>query len=232
MTFKEMYTALLDYADTSSIVHEDQAKKAINDAIRWANRNHMFKLAEGIVNIPYPADALYVQMDAVCDTGLLVPITVQRVTDSTTYEGIPLRIMDYARVQHRRYNLYNKENPQMAEFYNDVDVQEQPYYKENEFIFFLLNSGFGLYPIPTQEIRLLIHFNERLPELTLDADTNFLTEFCPDFILSKALFSKFIMFLPEDRRVLLDKEILLTEWESVKAWDKQIRNSEHTFEQI
>ena len=232
MTFQELYTALLDYSDTSSIVYEDQAKKAINDAVRWANRNHMFKLAEGIVNIPYPANALYVQMDAVCDTGLLVPITVQRVPDATTYEGVPLRIMDYARIQHRRYNLYMKENDQQAEFYNEITQDRQLYYKENEFIFFLLNSGFGLYPTPTEEIRLLIHFNERLPELTLDADTNFLTQFCPDFILSKALFSKFIMFMPEDRRALLDKDILVTEWESVLAWDKQIRNSEHSFEQI
>jgi hypothetical protein len=229
MTFKEITTRLMDYADVSSISHITQAKRAINDACMWANKKHMFKLAEGIVNLTYPANTLYVHMDAVCDKLMLVPITVQQVANATTWEGVSLHIMDYARIQMLKYKQRERKNPDTSDIYDEEQLYATTTTDTNEYKFFLLNGGFGLYPMPTTEVQLLIHFNEQLEELVNDDDTNFLLTYCSDFIITKALFSKFALYLPKDRLELMTSELLDTEWSAVLHWDKQIRNAENYF---
>ena len=221
--FLELQTRLLDYADTTSAAALNQAKRAINDAIRWANRQYKFKFAEGIVAITYPADTLYIDIDVVCNTQVLSLITVQQLGTITETGGLVLPILDYARLQMRRF----KHDQVKGEHEYDDERYLTETIKEHHI--FTLGRGFGLYPTPTDDVALFIHFNEMLAPLVADADTNFFAQYLTDLIVSKALQSSFRMFLSAEKREALDPLVVEAEWASAIAWDKQVRDQENFF---
>jgi len=219
---------------------DDVAGRAINHAILFLNRIITFQYAEVSLNFTYTVDSFTIARTVIA-SDLIGLLTVQQVGNNTLKEGKPLRTLGYSALQNLRRQFEDRKiAPPVFEEAADPppdtlsDIKRHSEYVRQTFGFygFLLNDGFGLYPTPTEAIELFITYNSLLPELSAGADTNFILEFCFDFILAKAA-KNMNIYLKDDIRIQINNDQMKENFESIKAWDAMIRNSqEQLFNEI
>ena len=219
ITFLDAQTALLDYVNRPSSEMATQAKREINNALYWVQRQHEFKYSERLINVLYPAGTLMLELNSACDGIPRNWLSFQELAVQTDVQGQLLELTSYAQVQAERVKFQrNFGNPvaeySHQEFTTDVHTRRV----------FLCDKSFGLYPNPSADVYLLINLHVFLPRLVNDTDTNFLLEFGFDFIIDKAL-SRLNMFMKEDVHVPVSEEQMAKDFESFIQWDSQIRRS-------
>lgn len=219
ITFLDAQTALLDYVNRPSSEMATQAKREINNALYWVQRQHEFKYSERLINVLYSANTLLLELASACDGFPRNWLSFQLLANSTDTSGQLLATTSYNQIQQERAEYQKKFGSPNTEhthqeFTSDVHNSR----------IFLCDKSFGLYPTPTSDVSLLVNLHVFLPRLVADTDTNFLLELGFDFILDKAL-SRMNMYLKEDARVPVSEEQMAKDFESLIQWDSQIRRS-------
>lgn len=226
MTFKDAYIQLLDYVNISPLKLLPQAKRAINESLLWCYRAHPFKMSEALVEVVYPKGAFTFDYSSVAQLKVQHLISV-RVGEITAWQA-PIPVFDYARLNAKHFSE-NRNTPTNyrldAEYYPNPTASKQ-------YTAFTVQNRFGLYPTPACDVKLTLCYIPQFVPLVSSTDTHFLLENAGDFVLSKALLSKFLVYVPKERIELLSKDLLMAEWESVLAWDKTIRTAENYFNSI
>ena len=224
--FIELYTDLLDYAHRPATESENAAKREINTAQLWLNRRYQFKYAERLVKFTYPSNAITVSLTEHCGLEILGVVTAQLPTGTTAF-GNPIEILEYSQLSQERLTYKNRQEASYENreaFVTWNRGHEQYISTTFDFKLFLLGDAVGLYPTPTSDVELLLHVNERLAPLVEDEDKNFLTTYCKDVILTKAL-HRFSMYLKEDIRNRPTREQLEEDYQSAVNWDSSVRHS-------
>jgi hypothetical protein len=219
MTFKDLYTQLMEFADSPAISVQRAAKTAINEAMLWTNRTRLFKFAEDLTTVEYPENTLYVDMTQYANGEILHLMSAQIVTDDSPFVGIPIPIVNYDSLQGTRFQ--QRMNQQTS--FVDEETKENDLSSVYKYRLFQVGNGFGLFPTPANPVKLLLHFGKKLRPLTLDNDENFLTQYCPDFLVTKALVGKFSYYVRGENLKMLTPEYMALEWSSVIEWDKAVR---------
>ena len=224
--FQELYTSLLGYAHRGG-ESEIAAKREVNLAQLWLNRRYQFKYAEKLIRIIYPANGGSVKLATGCSVKILGIISAQITSGATSIFGPPLDIIEYSQLIANRLNFSNREEAPTEDY--DISETTQKNHERYisstfEYLIFLLSDAFGLYPTPTADVDLLLQVSELLPPLVEDTDKNFLTVYCKDVIITKAL-HRFSMYLKEDIRNKPTREQLIEDYESAINWDSSIRHS-------
>jgi len=215
----------------SSRTLDDVAGRAINHALLFLNRMINFQYAESSTNFTYTADSFTMSRTAI-SSDIIGLLTCQKVSANTVKEGKPIRIASYSALQNVRRQFDDRKiappiyDEAAVSPDNTADVQRHSKYVNQTFEYygFLLNDGFGLYPTPTANVELFITYNSRMAALVADSDTNFMLDFCYDFVLAKAA-KNMNIYLKDDIRVPINNDQMKEDFESIKAWDAMIRNS-------
>ena len=219
ITLLDAQTALLDYVNRPASEMAAQAKREINNALSWVQRQHEFKYTERLISVLYPANTLTMELTGACEGYPRNWLSFQELATASDTSGQLLELTSYAQIQaergkfQRRFGSPDAEHSHQ-EFTSDVHARRV----------FLSDKGFGLYPTPVADVTLLINLHVILPRLSEDTDTNFLLDFGFDFIIDKAL-SRMNMFMKEDVHVPVSEEQMAKDFESLIQWDSQIRRS-------
>lgn len=225
-TFKQVYEELLDWAnrpntDPTMIA---RAKGCVNDAVLWANRSHNFKLAQGISEFVYPANTLSVDLSTVILTDKVTGIsTVQLLGRAGQTTGNVVPFLSYEEVLLRRYDSSNR-NPSPQEYTPGKDTFLNMVEQNYSYVAFRHGDKFGLFPTPTKDVNILLTYNKLLPVLSADGDSNFLLDYCKDWIILKAL-ARFNLYLKDDTRVQFTESLIKQqdqEWQSILRWDDEL----------
>lgn len=222
--FESAYTALMDMvarpmSDTTTL---NAAKREVNNAIRFLQRNHGYAYAERLTSFPYPANTLHVNLGEICG-GLLRDIfSVQRIASGGT-NGVPMRFMSYHQLQTIRHR-YDRRTGMALELdttlVNDYIEAE----RSNELICFLVGQSLGLYPKPQSEVNLLVHVHIWLAELVDNEDTNFFLDYAFDAVLTIALKRMQIYLKIPSQFVVSQAEVDLI-LANLVAWDGQVKTN-------
>ena len=219
ITFLDAQTALLDYVNRPSSEMATQAKREINNALYWVQRQHEFKYSERLINVLYPAGTLMLELNGACDGIPRNWLSFQQLAQPTDISGQLLEMTSYNQIQQERGGYQKKFGSPNTEH------THQEYTSDVHGLrVFLCDKSFGLYPNPPANVSLLVNLHVVLPRLVTDTDTTFLLELGFDFIIDKAL-SRMNMYLKEDARVPVSEEQMAKDFESLVQWDSQIRRS-------
>lgn len=226
-TFGTSITDLLDYVNRPRAELGPAAARAINNTISLMQRRHRFKMSERLINLTYPSGQLSVDLS---DAGQGTPrdyLSVQLIKpDAQGIMGIPLVIKNYSELtaEADKYNRTNRADEFKEEAFNEP-YQLSTHVKRNRaYDAFLVGNRLGLYPTPQNDVQLNIHFHVWLPKLVDDSDTNFLLEFCGDYVFTRAL-QTLQLSLKVDKRYPVTQAELADLWETVSQWDSQIRDT-------
>lgn len=225
MNFKEAYTALLDMANKSGDSQfENAAKREINSACFRAARKHAFAYQKKLVEITYPAGTEEVSLSS------LISEKPSGVISAKTESGRPLKVKTYdelrawalerEEVQPNRIDL-DYLDPGFSELRSFSTFLQQTYGQ----VLYLNGSLIGLVPPPSDDLKLKLHINTVPDELSADSDTNFFLEHCWDYILLSAL-QRFNLYLREEQRFPVTREMVMEEWEDLLRWDATVRTSQ------
>ena len=224
--FQELYTDLLDYAHRPLEESGGAAKREINIAQLWLNRRYQFKFAEKLVRFTYPANAITVSLPDECAVEILGIISAQLTTEDSAF-GNPIDVIEYSKLMQERLDYKNRQEVPREGYETFVtwnQAHEQFIAGTFEYQMFLLGDSAGLYPTPTSDVKVILHINERQAPLVADTDKNFLTIYCKDVIITKAL-HRFSMYLKEDIRNRPTREQFEEDYQSAVNWDSSIRHS-------
>mgnify|MGYP001398521301 CR=1 FL=1 len=224
MNFKEAKQAVCEFVNRPFSEMESQAGLAINAACRWAGRKHNFKKAERLATVLYPANTTTINIVQACDAEVKTILSAQVLSQNGNPSGRTIPPMEYQALQKLRSDMQSVRpvDPIFQEEHTaSVDKNLGLVYGQ---VFFLMGPDFGLFPRPTQEVPLLLHFVEDIRELTEDEDTNFLLEDAWDFLVLRAVYT-LNFFLKEDQRMVISALVMDAEWRSVLDWDNSLRTS-------
>ena len=219
ITLLDARTALLDYVNRPSSEMASQADREINNALYWVQRQHEFKYTERLIKVVYPANTLQLELTGACEGMPRNWLNLQLLSTVDDNSGLLLSVTSYNEIQQERLAFQRSwnetENPgSFSTFVTDA----------HQYRAFLTNAAFGLFPIPTVDLNVLVNLHIFLPRLVDDVSTNFLLEVGFDFIIDKAL-SRMNMYLKEDARVPVSEEQMAKDFESLVQWDSQIRRT-------
>lgn len=219
ITLLDARTALLDYVNRPSSEMASQADREINNALYWVQRQHEFKYTERLIKVVYPANTLQLELTGACEGMPRNWLNLQLLSTVDDNTGLLLSVTSYNEIQQERLAFQRSwnetENPgSFSTFVTDA----------HQYRAFLTNAAFGLFPIPTVDLNVLVNLHIFLPRLVDDVSTNFLLEVGFDFIIDKAL-SRMNMYLKEDARVPVSEEQMAKDFESLVQWDSQIRRT-------
>lgn len=225
-TFGTAITDLLDYVNRPRAELGPAAARAINNTISLVQRRHRFKMSERLINMTYPAQELSVDMT---DAGQGIPRDYMSVAiirpDAAGVVGIPLVIRNYSELiaQADKYNRTNRADEFKEEAFNEPYQLSTHIQRNRAYEAFLVGNRLGLYPTPQNDVNLNVHFHVWLPKLIEDDDTNFLLEFCGDYVFTRAL-QTLQLSLKVDKRYPVTQAELAELWETISQWDSQIRD--------
>lgn len=219
ITLLDARTALLDYVNRPSSEMASQADREINNALYWVQRQHEFKYTERLIKVVYPANTLQLELTGACEGMPRNWLNLQLLSTVDDNSGLLLSVTSYNEIQQERLAFQRSwnetENPgSFSTFVTDA----------HQYRAFLTNAAFGLFPIPTVDLNVLVNLHIFLPRLVDDISTNFLLEVGFDFIIDKAL-SRMNMYMKEDARVPVSEEQMAKDFESLVQWDSQIRRT-------
>lgn len=226
MNYLEAANALLDYLRRPEDELLTQAKREINAACAWANRNYNFKYAEEIAVYTYTANSNFINiLDSNSNPKIVSIHSAQILSDTASRDGTTIRVIEYSKL-----NEWKKK-------YQDRFVSVDPMTTSNNdfptvvsdnfpYILSLMGKSVGLYPVPSSDVNLMIHYNSMLPPLVNDSDTNFLLTYCWDFVLSKSMMRMLMLLHDTDANLISTVASQVNvEWDSCKRWDSMLRNS-------
>lgn len=229
-TFADVVTRMLRIinrpASETALVAE--VKASINDAISYLQRNHGYAMTEKVSSFIYPANALQVDLGAICGGVLRDVISIQQISNGGTYEGKPLKIRTYSGIQSLRKKVDEISTVANDELY---DASRLGYTIEDRFrqdiTIWVMGKSVGAYPRPAQNTTFLIHFHLWLPELAADTDTNFFLDYCQDAVVTIALKRLHLVMKLDSRYAVTQAELTVLE-DGLKAWDGQLKSMSNT----
>lgn len=225
-TLADVREDVLDYINRPQAESQDRVDRAIRKACKFAQRKHQFVLAEDLIRIVYPANTLVLNVGDVLRGKIrdLISCHMLGSIDATT--GKPLRILKYSELSARI-----RKYQQTHIYGNDIESESTQVISEltnlrsnSDYTVFLMAGGIGIYPVPTSDVNLLVGIHTWLADLTEDDDTNFLLDFCDDYIVLRSLYSLNTLLKTEGRNQINAVE-LAEAWETITTWDSQINNS-------
>lgn len=224
-TFLQAYTDLLDYANRTSTELGTQAKREINLAINWLQRQREWKFAERLIRVTIPANSLFVNLSEACDGTPRTLLNCVQLESASGTSGKVIDITSYEKVLRERRAYQRAHEPWDSEAmplgvssgHNDFVSQVHGYKA-----FLVGANNFGLYPTNTTDVYLLINLTVWIDDLVDDSDTNFFLDQGYDLVLDKA-FIRFTRYLKEDRRIVATAADLQHGVDSFIAWDSQVR---------
>jgi hypothetical protein len=232
-TFQTAFEQLMDMVGrplTETAVLSN-AKKEINNAIRFLQRNHAFVYTETLAEISYTANAQSIDSTAFTAGILRNVLSVQQLSATGNYEGKPLRVKSYAQLQSDRMHYLGRypagisaEYDEAANFANVYSIEEA--YRSDK-IAFVVGQRFGLYPRQIDAVPLMLHFSIWLPTLEGINDTNFFLDYALDVVLMLAL-RRMHIYLKVDDRFSVTKEEVAENIQTLITWDSQIRETPMT----
>ena len=217
ITLLDAQNALLDYVNRPSSELAAQAKREINNALYWVQRQHEFKYTERLISVTYPANTLQLELTGACEGTPRNWLNVQLLGKSGATTGTLLSFLSYNDLQQERLTFQKSWNQVDNEACHSTFVNSNHLYK-----CFLISTALGLYPTPSTDVELLVNMHVFLPRLVEDTDTNFLLEVGFDFVIDLAL-SRMNMYMKEDARVPVSDSALSKSLEALFQWDSQIR---------
>lgn len=233
-TFGDLITDVLDIINRPASESRARVAREINNTISGMQRRYVFKYTERLVGFQYPANEFTIKLDPVLEGKARNYISLQlnnSITDNPGYaarqiNGKPLRLMTYGKLM-REIHAYQRKNA-VDEFADQIldDPRTLNTFvaRTHGFFGFLLKDELGLFPTPGNAVNLMLGLNIWLPPLVNDSDTNFLLDFCYDYIMADAL-TRLNMSLKIDSRYSFTKDQMNTLWDSVVAWDASIENT-------
>jgi hypothetical protein len=72
---------------------------------------------------------------------------------------------------------------------------------------------------------LYVKYYQKLADLSADGDTNFLTDYCGDWLALQAAF-EMLHYIKEDERVQLSAGLLRYKWDSVVTWNESFTSEQ------
>lgn len=224
--FSDLYTDVMDSLNrpTTETAVLAACKKRINDTIRLIQRRRAYRKTERLVTVTYPANALTIDLTAVCDGKLRDLISVQMLGESTAKSGVILPYKSYAQLQAARMKYQRLNEPAnlnewqyVTEFFGHENFTT----RVHRYYVFLMNGEVGLYPTPTSDVTLLVFAHTWLPDLSADADTNFLLDWAYDLVHDYSL-HRMSVYLKQDNRTPLTKEEFALGLEALDLLDSQM----------
>jgi len=226
-TFGTVITDLLDYVNRPRVELGPAAARAINNTVTVMQRRHMFKMSERLINITYPANSLTIDLADFGQGSLRDLLSIQlKRPDAQGIVGVPVVIKNYSELiaAADKYNRTNRADEFKEEAFNEPYQLSTHIQRNRACEAFIVGNQIGLYPTPTVDTQLNVNFHCWLPKLVDDSETNFLLEYCTDYVFTRAL-QTLQMSIKVDKRYQITAAESADLWETISQWDSQIRNS-------
>ena len=226
-TFLNAYTRLMGLINrpVSETTVLAEAKAAINDAIDQLQRNHAYHYSERLFNFTYPAATQQVNLQNICGGVLRDIHTIQIIANESAYGGPILEYMSYNQIQMKR-RKYQREHPvwnanEEWDYVTNENGHEEYTSRQNRYLFFRLGENIGLYPVPTEDVQLLINAHIWFIPLVDDDDESFFLTFAYDVVMTLAL-KRMNVYMKEDNRFGMTEQEIASTLQTLIAWDGQV----------
>jgi hypothetical protein len=227
--FLEAKTEILQYAKRP-ITDADWnaiAGGIINESLMKLQRiipdmNALGKVASGLI---YTGGSETISFSDVAEGTDINKVMALHITSGNDWVGEPIRLYTY------------KEFTDMMQAYEDNDVQNYiedessnsrsfNRYISNNFgrIAFVLGTDIGLYPLPTEDVTISLHYTPWLSALVEDTDSNILLTYCWEFLLYSSLI-RLNLLLSEGDRISVSSELLNFALSEAKNWNRSLAYS-------
>jgi hypothetical protein len=225
-TFKAVVAGFMQRDASAFVVGDvDLLDRAINQAKSWAQRKQNFELSRAMITVP---DVDY-QNGASLDDAVLygsddsvkVKTLIKAFLPGANSVKLPVDIITR--------DLHVKRLQRSYDGWNTGDLQKTTQPTPVSY-WAIVRAANQVYVTPADQTALGgttvdVHFDAYLwlPDYSEEVDTDFLLEFCEDFMLFRSVY-QLNLALKEDMRIPVSKEALADSWRSVVEW-----NSELTF---
>lgn len=213
MNFSEAYTTVLDYVNRPSQAMLIQAKREVNRACEFLNRNTDFIYSTALGVVTYTSGALTIPFDTLfTEIQKCFSITsLQKLTSESAKSGVPIRIVGYEQIQElrRTHNAIDSNS--------DIEVLG-----DGQYVAYFANNGLGLFPVPSSTVYLLAQYKTKLPTLSTDGDSNYLLNYVPDLVITRAVM-QFAYYLKDKDLAAMFAERFKAEWEQAIAWNMTLK---------
>lgn len=202
-----------------------EVQHSINDAVLILQRNHAYAYTESLASFVYPASALYVDLGTVCSGLVRDCISLQQLAAGGTYEGKPIKIKTYFRLQSGR-NIRSRmggidETQIFSEVSPGITIEDS---FRGDKIAFVMGRNIGIYPRLNVDTSFIIHIHTWLPVLVEDDDTNFFLTYAQDLVTMMALKRLHISMKTDSRFQVTQTEVDVA-IAGLLAWDSQIKEN-------
>lgn len=224
-TFIEAKEELLEFAKRpSDTTWGAVAGRAINEAIvklqRIIPNLHAITKVKG--GFTYTADSDQVSFTDIDEaTDLNKIISVEKTTGNALV-GIPIRCYTYNQLSLERASFYEDRIPNPT--FQDYDTHERYVEKVFQYFAVVLGTDLMLYPKPSVDIALALHYTPWLKPLVNDTDTNVILKYCWDYVLYASLL-KLNVLLSESDRIEVNAAALSYALREVRTWDSSMEYS-------
>ena len=229
-TFLTAVTDLLDYVNRPSSEALSQAKRELNNTIRWLQRRYNFKYAEKLASFTYASGVLSYNLTDICG-GLLKRLeSVQLMSGASDTRGQNLEFHQYKQIQKMKFD-YIKRHEDAAEGLTDANDRtrvtsfEDYVTRTHRYYAFTVGKTFGLFPTPGSDAQVLIHATIWTNDLSADADTHYLLDYCYDAVLDLAAARYTDLYLKDDSRMKVTSVLAQLALASIESWDAQVSES-------
>jgi hypothetical protein len=231
-TFLEAKQEIVNYAkrDETDATWLAIAGNIINESIVKIQRiipnlNALGKVSPGFTYTANSKSVAFTDPDVSTDVNKI--ISVQETTGESNWYGEPLRLYTYQELANEMQAYEERKVRQESELDNNTnDINTYSRYVENVFgrVAFVIGDSIGLFPTPTQDITLAIHYTPWLPPLSADDDTNVILKYCWEFVLYSSLV-RLNLILSESERIDISAQLLNISLGEVRNWDKSLSYS-------
>ena len=224
--FSDIYEDVMDTINrpTTETLVLAACKRRINDAIRFIQRRRAYRKTERLVSITYPANALTIDVTSFCGGTIRDLICTQLLGTIDAKGGTILPFKNYTQLMGAKQKYQNLNTPGNINEWRYITEQfghETYAANVHRYYVFLMNGEIGLYPTPTTDTFLLLFGHVWLPDLSADADTNFMLDFAYDLIHDFAV-HKMSIYLKQDNRLQFTKEEFALALEALDLLDSQM----------
>jgi len=221
-TFIEAVEDFLDYINRPASEMEDVAKRELNMTLLWMQRVQRFNLAERVATILYPANTPMVNISAVCEGKIRNFNHCVLGGNAGVLTGRPLFFKTFDQITQEKFKFDRSRTLNDEDLAHGDDVSfSGRVSRELGYYAFISGDKLGLYPTPTSDVTISVDVHIWLPPLVEDNDTNFLLDFCYDFVILKTL-QRYNIYSKQESRNPISEAELSALWQGVKDWDGQV----------
>jgi hypothetical protein len=201
-----------------------RAKLEVNNAIRIIQRRHAFTMTERIFDVTYPANTTLVDFGAVCSGKLRDLFSVQALGNDAA-KGTVLKYKSFTKVTQERFAFQQSQPDNVLDLQADVERELGDFVRNvHKYYVFRMGESFGLFPVPKVAVPLRVHCHIWLPDLSNNADTNFLLDFALDTVLDLACTRMATFLRNPDLKVMSDEDFAKA-MATLISWDSQLTES-------